>query len=366
MYYNIAEDVRKYPNAWCYIVTGGRATGKTYGTLLDCYLQSNRRDFIFMKRTIEDVDLLACGTGNLKTGLTDFGVNLSPFASINRDIGSNVNAFSIKKGIAGFWDTYIDDDGKHQAMGKPIGLIFALNAVTKYKGFELASDKPEQWIIFDEFIPNVYDRINRNEGLQILDFYKTVSRDRVKRGLQEVKLICLANSTSIANPLFNTLEITDLIADMSIKHQETYYDTSREIFIHLLPATDVEDVESNTGLYKAMSDTGWGMMTYDNKFAYNDFSSVRRSALKGYICLTAYTYKHDTVYIYYNDGIYYLSTSKSNTVNDIYNLNVENQQKAFFVDWCVTIRDACINGCVYFQRYTFYDMIINYKKIFRL
>lgn len=366
MYYNIAEDVRKYPEAWCYIVTGGRATGKTYGTLLDCYLQTNRRDFIFLKRTMEDVDLLTSGTGNIKTGGIDFGVNLSPFAAINRDIGSAVNAFSIKKGIAGFWDTITDEDGKIQAVGKPFGMIFALNAVTKYKGFEVASSKPEQWIIFDEFIPNIYDRINRNEGLQLLDFYKTVSRDRVQRGLQEVKLICLANSTSIANPLFNTLEITDLIADMAVQKKESYYDSERHIFIHLLPPGTAGSDEEKTGLYKAMADTDWGMMTYENRFAYNDFSSVRKSTLKGYACIAAYMYKHETVYIYYNDGSYYLSSSRSNTVNLYYDLSRENQQKAFFNDFAIDIRNACINDNVYFQKYTYYDTIVNYRKLFKL
>ena len=365
-YFNIAEDVRKYPDAWCYIVTGGRATGKTYGTLLDCYLQTHRRDFIFLKRTMEDVDLITSGTGNIKSGGVDFGVNLSPFTAINRDIGSAVNAFSIKKGIAGFWDTVTDDDGKLQAVGKPLGMIFALNAVTKYKGFELASSKPEQWIIFDEFIPNVYDRVNRNEGLQLLDFYKTVSRDRVKRGLDEIKLICLANSTSISNPLFNTLEITDTVADMASRDIAEYYDESRHILIHLLPANTAGDEEEHTGLYKAMVDTDWGAMTYGNKFAYNDFSSIRKSTLKCFVCLTAYKYKHETVYVYYNDGEYYLSSSKNSTVTLVYDLNRENMQKAFFQDFVIDIREACINDMVYFQKYTYYDLIVNYKKIFRL
>lgn len=366
-YYNIAEDIRRYPAAWLYIITGGRATGKTYGTLLDCYLQNHRRDFIFIKRTMEDVDLLTSGTGSINSGGKDFGVNLSPFAAINRDIGSNVNAFSIRKGIAGFWDTVTDEDGKQHATGQPIGTIFALNGVTKYKGFELASSKPEQWIIFDEFIPNIYDRVNRNEGLQLLDFYKTVSRDRVQRGLQEVKLICLANATNIANPLFDTLMLTDTIADMTVKKQHEYYDPDRQIFIHLLEDnSSLQDPEHATGLYKAMSETPWGLMTYSNEFAYNDFSSVRRSALKGYTCLCACAYKKETVFVYYNDGKYYLSNSRNVNIEYIYDLNRENGQKAFFNDWVILLREQCINDNVYFKKYTYYDLIVNYKKIFKL
>ena len=28
-YYDIEDDLREYPDAWCYIVVGGRNTGKT-------------------------------------------------------------------------------------------------------------------------------------------------------------------------------------------------------------------------------------------------------------------------------------------------------------------------------------------------
>ena len=52
-YYNINDDVCQFPDAWIYLTVGGRGTGKTYGALLDCY--NNERKFVFMKRTIKDV-----------------------------------------------------------------------------------------------------------------------------------------------------------------------------------------------------------------------------------------------------------------------------------------------------------------------
>ena len=60
-YYNVADDVSKYPDAWLICTVGGRNTGKTYGALKDCYVK--KRTFIFGKRTIEDVDLLCAGSG---------------------------------------------------------------------------------------------------------------------------------------------------------------------------------------------------------------------------------------------------------------------------------------------------------------
>lgn len=364
-YYDITNDLKRASGAWCYIIVGGRGRGKTYSTLKAAY--ESGIDFIFIKRTMEDVDLLCSGTGNINAGARDFGVNLSPFAAINRDTGSSINAFSIKKGIAGFWRTTEDEEGKRSPVGVPIGMIFALNGVTKYKGFELASSAQDQWIIFDEFIPNIYDRVNRNEGLQLLDFYKTVSRDRVQRGLNEVKLILLANATDISNPVFNTLEIADEVADMDRKNIHYQYFADRGIFVHMIEdSAEFTDCDKQTGIYKAMHDTAWGAMTYDNKFAYNDFSSISKAALKGYTCATAYMYKSRTVYIYYNDGLYYFTASRSDQVDRIYNLNRENEQKAFFLDWVMDLREACINDQVYFEKYSYYDLLINYKKIFRL
>ena len=366
-YYNVAADVAKYPKAWLYIAIGGRARGKTYGALLDCKDHIADRDFIFIKRTMDDVDLLCSGSGNVNSTVRDVGVNVSPFAAINRDTGSDIRAYSIRKGMAGFWQTEIGEDGKLQPVGAPIGTIFALNAVTKYKGFEMASAKKEQWIIFDEFIPNLYDRVNVNEGKQLLDFYKTVSRDRVQRGLEEIKLICLANSTNIANPVFNELELTDLVAEMVNTGTYKYYDPDRLIFIHLLEDDPAFiEIEADTGLYKAMHDTQWGEMTYNNKFAYNDFSNVKRQALKNYRCVCGYKYHRTTVYIYYNEGKYFFTKSRSAAPVRIYDLQRENEQKAFWRDWMMDLRIACINDNVYFAQYSFYNLLANYKQLFRL
>ena len=364
MYYDVSKDITAYPEAWCYLIIGGRGRGKTYSTLFDC--MENKRDFIFIKRTMDDVDLMCSGTGNIRTRSEDIGVNLSPFAAINRDTGSNIQAFAIRSGIAGFWHTVTGEDGKLQPVGAPIGMIFALNGVTKYKGMELASSKYEQWIIFDEFIPNIYDRVNRKEGIQLLDFYKTVSRDRVQRGLQEVKLICLANATDIANPVFDTLEVMDIVADMQRKGIHEYLDPERLIYIHVLE-NDAEfmEKEQQTGLYKAMGRTEWGLMSYGNNFAYNDFSSVSNKALKGYRCLAGWSYRGTDVYIYYNDGNYYITDSRGKPAK-MYYLNKENDQKAFYLDMVIDIRIACIQGYVFFKRYSYYDLIINYKKLFKV
>lgn len=306
-------------------------------------------------------------TGKVKSKVADLGADdLNPFSAINRDTGSDINTFSIRTGIAGFWHTSRDEDGNLVPVGSPIGMAFALNGVTKYKGMELASSKPEQWIIFDEFIPNIYDRVNRKEGIQLLDFYETVSRDRPMRGLQEVKLICLANATSISNPVMDALEIVDSVAQMQSLGEHELYDQERGIYIHQLEDNhDMLNVMRGTGIYRAMSDTAWGRMSFGNEFAYNDFSNVSKKALKGYRCVCGYTYRKKEVYIYYNMGVYYITDSRG-TPDRMYNLDRENDQKAFYYDWVINLRDACISDSVRFKSYSMYDLIINFRKIFQV
>lgn len=364
-YYDISEDIQKHPDAWLYIIVGGRHTGKTYSTLKNCL--DNQRDFIFIKRTMDDVDMMSALTGKVKSKVADLGADdLNPFSAINRDTGSDIQTFSIRTGIAGFWNTTRDEEGNLVPVGSPLGMAFALNGVTKYKGMELASSGQEQWIIFDEFIPNIYDRVNRKEGIQLLDFYETVSRDRPFRGLQEVKLICLANATSIANPVFDALELVDDVARMQSLGEHELFNQERGIYIHQLEDNqEMLNVMKNTGIYRAMNDTAWGRMSFGNEFAYNDFSNVSKKALKGYRCVFGYTYRNKGVYIYYNAGVYYITDSKGNP-DRIYDLSRENDQKAMYYDWVITLRDACISDSVRFKTYSMYDLLINFKKIFRI
>ena len=49
-----------------------------------------------------------------------------------------------------------------------------------------------------------------------------------------------------------------------------------------------------------------------------------------------------------------------------YNLNRENDQKRFWYDFVQKLRTECINDRFIFQKYTHYDLIVNYKKIFNL
>lgn len=361
-YYNVFDDLTKYPDCWAYIIVGGRNTGKTYGALKGCY--ERKKPFIFIKRTNKDIDLLCAGSGTIGTKKNQYGLDLSPFKSINRDTGSNVKAFKIHEGLGGFWECVAGDKGEEKPEGAPIGTLISLNSVSKFKGFDMAEN---DYLIFDEFIPAPWEKVNRKEGDQLLDLYKTVSRDREHRGREPLKLICLANAVNISNPVANTLEVTDLIADMQLYNQEFSIIKDRGIFIRILQADkDFEAQEEQSPIYKAMGSTAWGQMALKNTFAYNDFSNVGKPQIKGYAPRCSFIYKHKKYYIYQRQEKYYVTYSAFNAKKPEYNLDLENDQKRFYFDFAIDLREECINNNMLFESYTMYEIIINYHKIFQI
>ena len=354
MYYNIEDDLTGYPEAWCYVIIGGRNTGKTYSTLKH-YL-NERQKIVFCKRTNDDIDTLCAGNTIGKKG-AEYEVDFSPYKAINRDLGTNVKAYKIKHGLGGFYRS--NEDG--EASGAPVAYMASLYAVSKIKGFDM-SDAEAQ--VFDEFIPQPWDRVNRKEGEQLMDLYKTIARDRYERTGKELKLILLANAVNVWNPTAEILEIIDTITNMCAKGKELFYDPERRILIRILktPPAMIEK-EKKTGLYKTMAGTAWGRMAFGNEFGYNDFSQIKQVALKGYRPIVSVETKGKVWYIYTNDEKFYMTDSQAPNVT-CYNLDTESGQKAFYYDYVLDLQEATIESRMYYKTYTMYDMITNYKKRF--
>lgn len=350
-YYNIGEDLENYPENWAYIAYSGRNTGKTYSALYHMYI--NGYKFGFVKRTNDDVDILC----KADKGILDAKVNLSPWVPIMRDHPEiKVKTTKVMKGIGAFHKC--DSDG--DPVGDPIGYVFSLNAISDIKGFNYDAD----YLIFDEFIPKPWERVNRHEGDQLLDLYKTLDRDRIHRGLSPCKLICLANATQINNPVFSILEIVDLVA--ALDDQEAFHTSDRGIFIRKVHEKGFTEKEMEHPMYEALKDTQWGHMALDGSFAYNDFSLVKNISLKGASPYAALTYKKKNYYIYYKGGMYYATTSNFNKSVPHYDLDTESGRNRYWLDIGFALRIAAIDGKMLFKTYTLYDIIFNFKKIFSL
>ena len=357
-YYHVAKDIHDFPDAWCIITWSKRGPGKTTGGV--ALPVGNNEKFLYMKRTKDDVELLCSGkaAGTLKTD------DINPFSPLNRLCGINVKPVMIDKkhAFAGFYECTADDN----PIGEPLGYCLAFNGVKSFKGmnFDFCD-----YIIFDEFIPQIGERTSagQKEGELVLQFYMTALRDRVQRGEKEIKLLLFANAEDVATPVTRTLEVMDSIIELTYSDQTRMYIKDRGILLHHIKPWEVPAVQwdERLGIYRAMANTAWGRKTFEGEFTGNDFSKVKKVNMAGYRPLTAYFYENKTIYIYINDaGCYYLTYSKQK-VDKIYDLTIEGEALSFYYDYVCDLRMAIMDDLAYFEKYTIYDLITNYKKYFR-
>lgn len=347
-YYYFPDDLEQYPDCWCYIVWSRRGAGKTYSALR--YAYENKIPIAYMKRTNDDVNMI-CGNRG--------GVDLSPYVPINRDCGTHITSHALGKGIGAFYDEL---DEKGNPIGAPFSYICSLNAMKSVKGFDLSIC---DWMLLDEFIPQTGEIVRRLEGDMLLDMYMTISRDRIQRGRDDLKLILFANAENISTPITRTLGIVDDMYQLQESDLSHMYLLDRGILLHQVVDVELPEETTRSGIYKAMADTEWGLKSFGGEFSSNDFSNVKKVNLKNYVPVVAYTYKKQTTYIYRKEELLYFTTSPNDRC-EVYNLNRENEQKKFYYDYIFDFQADCIEERVKFQRYSMYDLIMNYKSYFTI
>ena len=113
-----------------------------------------------------------------------------------------------------------------------------------------------------------------------------------------------------------------------------------------------------------MQGTKWHNVVYENTFAYDDFNSVDFKSLKGYKCIISLKHKEHMFFIYRKNELYYMCESKGS--GKYYDLNSENDQKRFFDDYIMKLREKTINKQMFYSKFSMYDLIINYKNYFKI
>ena len=355
-YYHIGEDLeKKLPGAWLYIIWSARGPGKTYSTLR--YFYERGIKFIYMRRRAKDIDRICKDNGDL---------DMSPFNPLNRDgISHNVRCFKTDDGFGVFSETDYDED-EGLIRGKDVGYIVAINSAYNFKGVDLTD---VDVIIADEFIPQPGEVVRKDEGNSLLNFYRTVERDRLVRGRKELMLILLANSENLTCPITTDLEVVDEIAEMHLAEIDEFFSRERGIYFHHLSESEypVLDEYKKSGLYRAMKDTTWGEISYGGDFARNDFTNIRFNDRKKMSCEIEVTYGKKKLYIYRSKDtdIYYVSHVKGQARTK-YNINRDAEARRFYIDWALDLRQTFIYKGLFFEKYSYYDLIVNYEKYYKI
>lgn len=346
-YYDVFDDIKKYPEAVIIVAYSRRGVGKTYSALKG----SLERDIpiVYIKRTIEDVNLICSSSEAFDT---------SPYKPINRDLGINIKPKKVCNGVGAFY--HMDHEG-NILNPVPVAYCVALSAIKNIKGIDLSDC---ELMIFDEFIPQISEtRVLQSEGESLLDVYATISRDREKRGREPLRLILFANSENLYCPVVEELQIMDNIAKVAMFKKEYDYIAKRAILIHHVKLEVTEKEKS--GIWKVMEGTSWFRKSFEGEFVKNDFSNVAKDTLKGFIPVMELKYKEGNFYIYKKGLQYFITKQRSNKCTIKFNLNRDNDIRLFYTKYCLDLQEACMNNRVKFSDYSLYDLITHFDKRFK-
>lgn len=352
-YYHFRKDAEDFPDAMLYIIWSKRGPGKTYSTLR--YELAQEDKFIYLKRTAHDAELITSDFSKV------VGSDFSPMSPLNEDFDMCIDSVVVDKktGLGAFVERGEDDE-----INGTYGLIGALNVVKSYKGVNY---RPYNTIILDEFIPQLGEISKKDEGEMLLNFQKTVERNRTKEGQPPVKMILLSNTDQISTSITNTLGIVNEMLELTYSKESRMYLKDRKILLHHIkpeecPATDDE----HSGLYDVMKGTPWFLKSYEGLFAGADLSKVQKVDLKGYKPFCAFLHQGKMNYVYMNNqGNIYISYSRHNG-REFYDLSVEADAKRFGFGPRLRIYDACVKDRARFEKYTMYDLIMNYKNFYKI
>lgn len=262
-------------------VVGGRATGKTYGAL--AWLKEHNMLYTYMRRTQTQLDMVT-------------NPFFSPFKPINEDYGCNIQPLPIAKGCCALYNC--DEDGKPET-GEPLGFTCALSTVANLRGFNIEEVKIT---IFDEFIGENHERPIKGEAGAFYNAYETINRNRELKGKPALKMICLANSNNIANPIFMDLELVNIAQTMQDKNQEVRILEDKNCAIVMLFNSPISKLKTDTALYRMTKNSAFYKMAISNDFgqAYSNIGSKRLIEYKPIVNVGELTiYKHKSKDTYY-------------------------------------------------------------------
>lgn len=249
-----------YKRGFCWqLICGGRATGKSYGTLQMC-IDYNIK-FIYLRRTQAVVDILS-------------NAERSIFKSLNNDRGWTINPFSMDKYTTGFWETATDENGRICRIGECLGYMCALSTFSNLRGFD-GSDI--ELLIYDEFIPEKQEKRMKNEFEALLNAYETINRNRELQGRKPLRVLALANTNDVANPLFLGLDLVKRAIKMKQKSIDVWEDNNRSLGLYFTDKSPISKQKAETALYKLTRGSDFEAMSLNNEFSHDKTSTSIRS-----------------------------------------------------------------------------------------
>lgn len=288
-YVNIPE-VLKHEAIFIFIY-GGRGTGKTYGALKE--MIEGKHHFIYMRRLAAQTDIVK-------------KESMQPYKTLNDDMGWSIQPFPINKYISAFYESDINEDGKVIPVGEQHGLLTSLSTFSNLRGVD---GHDIDTIILDEFIPELNERPIKGEADALFNAYETINRNRELKGEDPVKLLCLANSNRIDNPLFMELKLVRKAEKIRQEGKEYLYDSKRKMLLIDLYKSQISEAKSDTALYQLTKGTEFYEMAIRNSFINEERGRIETRPIKEYRPVVSIG--EITIYKHKSRREYYVTTFRS-------------------------------------------------------
>ena len=313
-------------------MVGARGIGKTFGILK--YMIDNGRKFIYMRRTQTQVDMIRSD-------------ELNPFNALTSVLGDEY-AFipkTVNKNITAIYRSVYDEEKKiYVPYGPVLAYILALSTVANIRGFD-ASDV--DFLVYDEFIGEKHEKPIRAEGTAFLNAIETISRNRELQGRDALRVVCLSNSTNLANPIFVELKLITPLEKMLKGKNDVLSLPDRDISVYVLKDSPISEKKSKTALYRLSgTDSDFSKISLQNQFNKEYFGQVRSMRLTEFRPLVKVgeivIYKHKAKREWY-------CTDHSSGSPEEYDSS-EIELKRFANDYYY-LKTAYLNRHIYFESY---------------
>lgn len=263
-----------------HFIIGGRGIGKTYGALK--YAKDNHIKIMYMRRTQAQADI----AGNPV---------FSPYKSINRDDGSNIQVRPISKYNSLIAE--LDTDGN---VLNELGYTCALSTISNIRSFD-ASDIDA--LVYDEFIPEPHERAIKDESSALFNAIETIGRNRESMGRPPLKLIALSNSNDLTSPILKDLNLIGIIRRMEKKDLTLWQDMKRGISLLIPKSSPISGQKAGHSLYKLTQGSQFSEMALNNQFGNDEFDNIQSKPINEYKALVKvgdiYIYRHKSQQHYY-------------------------------------------------------------------
>lgn len=263
-----------------HFLIGGRGIGKTYGALK--YAKDHNIKIMYMRRTQAQADI----AGNPV---------FSPYKSINRDDGCNIQTRPISK-----YNSLIAEQDPDGEVLRELGYTCALSTISNIRSFD-ASDIDA--LVYDEFIPEPHERAIKDEAAALFNALETIGRNREAMGRLPLKLIALSNSNDLTSPILKELNLIGIIRRMEAKKLTLWQDMKRGISLIIPKSSPISGQKAEHSLYKLTRGSNFQQMAIGNQFAEDDFINIQSRPLNEYKVLLKvgdiYVYRHKSKQHYY-------------------------------------------------------------------